>query len=289
MMQQYHKAFSIFFKHNYFPDEKLRSLSVKPTAETSLILRNNGGMVVPFQDGVHVLYDSLCYGSKRLRTDFLESAGYLEFLIMNKDHHFFNYTSDFDTDISGNYFFFTNAGSAEPNNVVLATKETSNETVLLHATEYVGKEDMIPVDLKNINLFSKPFGLIGIHLHGALEENLNISFSTISTYWCYVVATDYLQELVNPAILNKETEELFSGPEPAQLSEDKKVLLFFSRDPIPHRQQMPHTFQLVEEYQPETHYYKVVLPALPGPSPQHISSIKTSKEHQNKKLSFIFI
>ena len=290
MMQQYHKAFSIFFKHDYFSDGNLRSLTVKPTAETSLILRNNGGMVVPFQYGVHVLYDSLCYGNKRLRTEFLESAGHLDFLITNKDHHFFNYTTDFDTDISSNYFFFTNTSIAEQrNDVAVARKETSNGSTVLHKAEYVGKDDVRPVDSKAVDLFSKPFGVIALELHAALEENLRISFKTVSTYWCYVVSTDYLQELVSPAILNKETEELFSGPEPAQLYGDKTVLLFFSRDPIPHHQHMIHTFQLVEEYQPETHRYKVVLPVLPGPSPQRISSIKTTKEYQDKRLSFIFI
>ena len=273
MMQQYNKAFSIFFKHNFFPDGNLRSLTIKPTAETKLTLRNNGGMLVPFQHGVHVLYDSLCYGNERLRTEFLKSAEHLKFLVMNKDHNFYNYTTAFNTDISRNYFFFTNTGNAN-----------------LHTGTYVGKDDFRAVDTSDNDLFSKPFGMIDIQLHDTLEESLHISFSTISTYWCYVLSTDYLQELISPAILDKETQELFSGPETVQLAENKIGLLFFSKKPIPHYQRVIHTFQLVEEYQPEQQSYKVVLPVLPGPNPQYISikmqrSIKTKTHHYYLILS----
>jgi len=271
MMQQYHKAFSIFFKHDFFTDGNLRTLMVRPTAETEMILRNNGSMIVPYQYGIHVLYDSLCYGNERLRTEFLDSGEHLKFLIMNTDNNFFNYTTAFKTDISRNYFFFTNTGTG------------------LHQGTHVGKEDFRQTDTKHPDFFVKPFGVIDIQLHSALEESLHISFSTASTYWCYVLSTNHLQELVNPAILNTETNEVFAGPEPARLPDHKTALLFFSKNPIPHYQRMLNTFQLVEEYQPETQNYKVVLPVLPGPNPQHITSIKTAEEHKTKNLSFIFI
>ncbi|MGY0035716.1 hypothetical protein [Pedobacter sp. NJ-S-72] len=229
-------------------------------------------MLVPFQHGVHVLYDSLCYGSERLRAEFLASAKQLNFLLMNRDHNFYNYTTAFNTDISRNYFFFTNT-------------DNSN----LHTGTYVGKDDFRAVDTRDIDLFSKPFGMIDIHLHDALEESLHISFSTASTYWCYVLSTDYLQELINPAILDKEAQELFSGPEPTQLTENRTALLFFSKNPISHYQRVIHTFQLVEEYQTEQQSYKVVLPVLPGPNPQYISSVKIADEHKDKNISFIFI
>ncbi|QNK63914.1 hypothetical protein H7F33_05310 [Pedobacter sp. PAMC26386] len=272
MMQQYHKAFSIFFKHDFFPDGNLRSLTVKPTTETKLTLRNNGGILVPFQYGIHVLYDSLYYGNERLRTEFLESAEHLNFLVMNNDHNFYNYTTAFNTDISCNYFLFTNTGNAN-----------------LHAGNYVGKDDIRAVDTRDNDFFSKPFGIIDIQLHNALQESLQISFSTVSTYWCYVLSTDYLQELINPAILDKETQELFSGPETAQLTENKTALLFFSKNPITHYQRVVHTFQLVEDYHPEQQSYKVVLPVLPGPSPRYISSVKIAEEYKDKDISFIFI
>lgn len=271
-MQQYEKAFSIFFKHDFFPDGNLRSLTVKPTAETKLTLRNNGGILVPFQYGIHVLYDSLYYGNERLRRDFLGSAEQLKFLVMNMDNNFYNYTTEFNTDISCNYFFFTNTGNAN-----------------LHTGAYVGKADFRKADTRTGDFFTKPFGVIDLQLHDALEESLQISFSTVSTYWCYVVTTDYLQELINPAILDKETKELFSGPEPSRITENQTAFLFFSKRPIPHYQRVPHTFQLVEDYQPETQRHKVILPVLPGPNPQYISAIEIAEQHKGKNISFIFI
>lgn len=278
MKQQYHKALTISFKHDFFSDGNLRSLAVKPTAETELVLRNTGGLMVAFATGVHILYDSLHYGAERSRADFLEGGDSLKFLITNKDPNFFNYTSGFDTDISRSYFYFGNNSCA-----VASSKE------VLHADPYVGKDDMRLADPKDQIFFAKPFGIMEIRMHKDLEESLQISFSSVSTYWCYVLSTAHLQELVNPAIVNKESREAFSGPELISLSEDRTALAFFSNGPIPHRERMKNTLQLVEDFNKETLSYKMVHPVLPGPDPKHISSLKTTAEYNNKNLSFIFI
>ena len=131
--------------------------------------------------------------------------------------------------------------------------------------------------------------MIDIRMHKDLENILEISFSSYSTYWCYVLSTDHLQELVNPAIVNKETKEAFTGPELIRLSETQTAPAFFSSKPIPYHERVKNMFQLVEEYNKETLSYKMVWPVLPGPNPKHISSIETTEAYKNKNLSFIFI
>lgn len=278
MMQRYQKAFSIFFKHDFFSDGKLKTFLIKPTAETERVLRNAGAMMVPFQDGIHILYDSLHNSTERSRTDFLKNEDNLRFLITNNDPNFFNYTAGLDTDISRSYLFFGNNSCA-----VTTGKE------VLHSAPFVDKDDLRQTDPKDNISFIKPFGMIDIRMHKDLESSLEISFNSYSTYWCYVLSTDHLQKLVNPAIVNKKTKEAFTGPELIRLSETQTAPAFFSSKPIPYHERVKNMFQLVEEYNKETLSYKMVWPVLPGPNPKHISSLETTEAYKNKNLSFIFI
>lgn len=278
MIQQYDIAFSIYFKHDFFADGKLRCLTAQPTTETAHFLRDHGGLVKILPDGLHVLYDSLFLGEKRSRAEFLESGITLKFSIQNTDTEFFNYTTDFNTDISSTYFLFkNNYGSAT------AKKEK------LHRDDFVGKDDITTTSSGEDFFFEKPFGLINIQLHKELEQTLSISFTSNSTYWCYIINTGYLQELTQPAIIDKETKQVFNGPEEIQLNEKEIGLAFFSTAPIAHMQRPNAIFQLVEEYEAEARTYKVILPALPRPSINHISSIKNITEQKKEKFSFIFI
>lgn len=277
MMQRYQKACSVFFKHDFFSDGSLKALMVKPTPETERKLRNAGAIMVPFASGIHLLYDSFHTGTERSRIDFLANEDSFQFLLLNNDTNFYSYTAGFDTDISRNCLFLGN------NSCALATGKE-----VLHVEAFVGKEDRRMPDAGDRNFFAKPFAMLELHMRKELENSLTITFSSTATYWCYVLSTAHLQELVKPAIVNKETKEVFAASQ-VWLPDDKMVPAFFSSSPIPHQQRMKNTFQLVEEYNQETHSYKIVSPSLPGPNPKYISSVKTTAEHQNKNLSFIFI
>jgi hypothetical protein len=205
-------------------------------------------------------------------------VGDLKFLVKNKDTAFFNYTGDFNTDISGSYFLFDNISSSP-----------TRQKGALHRGSIVGKEDIRRVDAGHADFFVKPFGLIHIQLHQDLEESFKISFSSVSTYWCYLLTRNYLQELASPAIIHKETKQAFIGPEPVLLPDGKTALAFFSPMPIPHQERPVVSFQLVEEYDAETLKYKVVLPVLPGPDPHHISSLTTLAAPNGEHFSCIFI
>ena len=276
MTQQYHIAFSVFFRHTFFSDGKLRCLAVFPTAETELLLRNMGAIGKPFQDGFHILYDAFAYGKERSRKEFLKEEAQLKFTVINKDSSFFNYTSDFNTDISRNYFFFENRTTGEKEN--------------LQTGSAVGKEDLRPVNTADPGLFVKPFGLISIRLHKDLAKEFVISFASAETYWCYILTTNYLQELNDPAIIRKETKEPFEGPINVQLTEKSTGMAFLSGATVQLAERaMNHTCQLVEHYNTSSGSYKVVLPALPGPDRRHISSVKTIDEYKDKAISYIFI
>ncbi len=281
MTQQYHIAFSIFFKHQFFSDGDLKSFVVTPTAKTALKLRNMGAMIKTFQQGFHVLYDTLAHGNNRSRSGFFENGEVLKFIVMNNDTNFFNYTADCSSDISGNYFFFSNSKSD--------SSPSADVKESLQIGAFVGKGDLRPVDTKDPDLFVKPFGMIAIKLHKNLEETFVISFASAATYWCYVITTAYLQELAHPAIVRKETKEVFKGPIPIQLTANTTASAFFSTAAVLQKERPAGTCQLVEDYNTDNQSYKVVLPALPGPDRRHLSSLKTTEEYKEKDVSYIFI
>jgi hypothetical protein len=278
MQQQYEIAFSIFFRHEFFLDGNLKCLTVKPSGKTAEMLKRAGAIMHLFQNGIHVLYESYAAGKKRSRAEFLEEGWALTFLLENTDPNFFNYTSDFDMDLICNYFYFENDASSS-----VADKG------MLHKERFAGHDNIRSiVDIPG-EYFIKPFGIVRILVHKELENSFEIAFAGISTHWCYVLTRDYLQELVNPAIIHKETKQVFSGPEPILLPNNKTAMAFFSPEPIPVREYQKACYQLVENYTGPAQKYKVVLPSLPYPNKNHISKLKSVSESKGKNFSYIFI
>jgi hypothetical protein len=181
-------------------------------------------------------------------------------------------------DLICNYFYFENDTSAS-----VADKG------MLHKDRFAGQADIRSIHDIADEYFIKPFGIVCIHIHKELENSFEIAFAGISTYWCYVLTQDYLQELVNPAIIHKETKQVFSGPEPILLPNNKMAMAFFSPEPIPVREYQKACYQLVENYTGSAQRYKVVLPSLPYPNKNHISKLKSVSESKGKNFSYIFI
>lgn len=278
MQQQYEIAFSIFFRHEFFLSGDLKCLTVKPSGKTADILKRAGAIMHVFQNGVHVLYESYIAGRKRSRTEFLEEGWTLTFLLENTDPNFFNYTSAFDMDLICNYFHFENDASSP-----------ASDKGLLHKDRFAGQDDIRSIYDIASEYFIKPFGMVRILVHKEMENSFEIAFAGISTYWCYVLTQDYLQELVSPAIIHKETKQAFSGPEPIQLPNDKTAMAFFSQEPIPVREYQKACYQLVENYNALTQRFKVVLPSLPYPNRNYISKLKSVSDSKGKNYSYIFI
>jgi hypothetical protein len=66
-------------------------------------------------------------------------------------------------------------------------------------------------------------------------------------------------------------------------------MAFESKNAIQLSSKPEKVFQLVENYQPETGRYKVVLSVLPNPNVKLISSIHTETQNTKNKFSEIFI
>jgi hypothetical protein len=279
MQQQYEIAFSIFFRHEFFLDGNLKCLTVKPSEKTAHMLKRAGAIMHVFQNGIHVLYEAYAAGRRRSRAEFLEEGWTLTFLLENTDASLFNYTSAFDMDVSSNYFYFENdTGSPD-----------HGTAGMLHKGRFVSRDDIRSIHDIASEYFIKPFGIVRILVHKELENSFEIAFAGISTYWCYVLTQDYLQELVNPAIIHKETKQVFSGPEPIMLPNNKIAMAFFSTEPIAVREYQKACYQLVENYNASTQRYKVVLPSLPYPNRNHISMLKNVSGPKGRNYSYIFI
>jgi len=278
MQQQYEIAFSIFFRHEFFSDGHLKCLRVKPSGETEDILKKAGAVMHVFQYGIHVLYESFFAGKKRSRTAFLEDAWELTFLVENTDPDFFSYTAVADMDISANYFYFQND-----------TSSTGSNKGRLHKGTFADRDNIRPVNDTAREYFIKPFGVVSILMHRELEDSFEIAFAGATTYWCYVLTQDYLQELVSPAIIHKDTRQVFSGPESIRLPDNSMAVAFFSDEPIALKEYPKAYYQLVENYNTSTQRYRVVLPALPYPNRSHISLLKSVSESKARNYSYIFI
>jgi hypothetical protein len=278
MQQQYEIAFSIFFRHEFFRDGNLKCLRVKPSGETEDILKRAGAVVHVFQHGIHVLYESFFAGEKRSRAAFLKDAWELTFLLENTDPDFFNYTPAVDMDISDHCFYFQNS-----------TGLPSSNKGMLHKGHFADNDTIRSINDIAGEYFIKPFGIVSILAHEELENSFEIAFAGTATYWCYVLTQDHLQELVDPAIIHKDTKRVFSGPESIRLPDNSMAVAFFSNEPIALKEYPKTYYQLVENYNTATQKYKVVLPSLPHPNRRHISLLKSVSASKARNYSYIFI
>jgi hypothetical protein len=122
--------------------------------------------------------------------------------------------------------------------------------------------------------FEKPFAILDLLLQPGLEGNYQIAFQPPSTWWNYILVSDHLKELNNPAIINTGTKENFAGPSTIRLRDDRAGLSFVSPAPIGLKQEPAATCMLVENFDPATGKYKVVLPTLPGPDTRIVSGAR---------------
>ena len=258
MHLQYKIAFSVYFQHPYFDGGKLRSLTVQPSVLTTLDMRKNGYALKYFGHGFHVLFDSLFAGNIRTREEALE-GGVLRFLLMNNDSSFFNYTPDFGADITKQAFYFSNS--------LTGLSQQSD----LHNDSVVDGRCIRPADSFGESFFIKPFGVIDITLGRHMENTFFISYAGLSTYWRYLLVHDYLQELINPAIVHKDARIGFTGPEAVLLPDGKKALCFCSPDPIALCESPDKSYQLIEYHNIHENRYRVILPSLPNPDIHTIS------------------
>lgn len=247
--------------HNYFPDEIPAGFSMIPDDATRHLLLRLGLVFRPAGNRISIHYDAQFAGTPRTREQVLMNEETLVFNLSNSDSSFLNYTGNIEVDnISKLLFNFSNLNQ---DGGVLRDGLTT--------TEFVSSADMVPVSQMDQAFFSKPFGQLRIRLHKDLATSLQIKFQSKSTYWRYILTSDHLKTLVNPAIVHKETRQAFIGPENFLLPDQREALIFRSATPVQMTALPNKSFQLLENYEPASGRGRVIIGMMPNPSNSAIS------------------
>jgi len=286
MSFRYEILTTVLFSHTYFNNNSYRGFAVVPDTSTMHHLRRLSLLFKSLPNGFSLLYE-VDANKERTREEVLKEPLVFGFTINNNDPDFINYTEGLPENIEKAVLYFRNKTGA--------TKTPENEAGLMHENPFFSVNDILQnraPDKNNIHdraFFSKPFGWMEIILHTALEKTLQVNFKGKETVWRYIINSDHLQELTEPAVIHKDTKEAFAGPVWLVLPDGKKRMAFESKNRIPLCSKPEKVFQLVENFQPGSGKYKVVLGVLPNPDVKLISLIQPGDVKQKNIFSEIII
>jgi hypothetical protein len=270
MSPKYESLFNVHFKHEFFDSGNLDQIVVKPTNATMKTLRDYE-LICRSDKGKFSIHHPTTFASESItRNNILSDNLDLDFTLQCADKHLMSYTKLLPQNIENKMFLFQ-------------YPTISNESNKLHSNNYVSEIDLIDFRDFEIPYFSKPFG----HLRIKTDENTPIDnyiqFATPSLYWRYIIRTSYLLDYPGLAITNKSKTVFFDGPSPIILPNGDSALSFISPSIIPQKQFSSLTWQLIEQYQKETNYGKVVIPNLPQPNHKSISFLGEENKIKGEK------
>lgn len=256
---------TVVYKHSYYNDGKLKTFRVFPAEDTAAWFVRNDVLFRQYEDRFTIYYNSLFHGRERNREELCTGDGtVLHFYLQNSDLYFAQYTEGVQS--------FT-PGTALP---VFSNTYSSG---FLHAGEAVSGDameyDSVPLQQPALSN-KKPYACLRLHLETGMQELYTVQFSARATYWRYVLAAGYLQQLQNPAIIARQGSGVFTGPDQVSIPGKDKVMCFVSADRIPFSEIPKREWQLVEQYDAAAGRYKVVKKTLPAPDISHISVLDAS-------------
>jgi hypothetical protein len=267
-------AFDILVKvncsHSYFYDGIFNGFTIKVGDSTNKVLNNHDLIMKPFNGGFYILYDQNFAGTTRTREDVLSEKLTLDFTLILTDPLFYNYTADAPAQIDQSIYFFNNS---------------LNLPGSLHADDFVSENDVQPLSYFTEQFFVKPFAKLILALNSGLQNEYTIKFNAKSTYWRYILMSNYLQELNNPAIIDTDSTNAFGVPAKVNLPGNLQVNAFTSGNALQLSQRPAKAFQLAENYETGSSKYKVVIRSLPYPDISAISRLPNSSSN----FSDIFI
>ncbi|MDP4209279.1 MAG: hypothetical protein Q8928_10755 [Bacteroidota bacterium] len=276
MQVEYDILTNVIYRHRYFSNLKLECFSIHPDKSSEDVMLNNGLIFKPFKDGFVLLYEAYSNGQRRERVEILDSSITLRYYLTLTDNNFFNYTDGGMDNLVDSIYYLHNINDNR-------TKPSLGS--LLHLDEFVSKADIYSCKSFGETFSIKPFAIIDIHLNKELLTEYSLIFKEKQTYWRYVLVSEYLKNLQQPAILGEQ--EIFIGPDNIQLPNKQEALYFTSNIPISLSQSPLKHFKLVENYEKGSPAYRVVMRLLPTPNPANISTI--SNIRNDKIYSDIFI
>lgn len=254
----------VHFKHSYFADAVFNGLGINVSNNTLNSINNLGLMFKPFNGGFYILFDKNFANKPRTREQVLNETLTLEFTLTLKDRDFYTYTANLPEQINDAIYYFRNSLTATPD---------ATGTGRLHSEEFVSNEDVYKLWYFKERFFNKPFAKLDVTLHPGLETTCYINFKARATYWRYILMSDYLQNLNNPAIIASDNTNVFGSLLEIDLPNNTTVCCFISEDKLDLSQQPGKIFQLVENYVNGSSKYKIIKRALPLPDVRHISRI----------------
>jgi hypothetical protein len=138
--------------------------------------------------------------------------------------------------------------------------------------------------------FTKPFGQISIRLHSGMPQKFILKFSTLATHWQYILRSSHLQNLTQPAIIDRSGQVVFEGPEEIMLPDGRTAQAFISRDLIPLSHLPQRKFKLVDNSKPGDKQFKIIISALPDPDVHNITKISNNtNQNPGLKISTIIL
>jgi hypothetical protein len=274
---KYDILFSVNFRHSYFKGEKFNGLTAVPSGETTVLMRRHGLIFKSFADHFTLMYDAEFAGSPRSREEVLQDDIMLSFRLNLNDLALYNYTGGLPTAINNSFFYFSNASA-----------DGSFKTINLHEDPFANTKDFIELSATDEQYFSKPFGHLDIVFHPGLEKNMEVRFAAKAVHWQYILVSEHMKELNAPAVFNKSTKQIFTGPETIQLPDDRTGIAFISEEPILLNSEPNRLFQLVENYESGSDKYKIIMDVLPNPDINIISQ-NFSTQNTNGEKSLITI
>ena len=257
MNANYEKLFTVHFKHEFFTNDILDSIVIKPTNDTLKVFRDYELVLRNHKGSFSIHFPAVFASAPNSRNNILADNLILNFTLECTDPYLLNYTSNLPDNIENLMFFF---------------KHTSTSSNKLHQKDFVSESDLVDFRTFEMPYFAKPFG----HLQILLDQNLPmenyIKFSAPSLYWRYIIRSPYLLDYDDLAIMNKMKDIVFDGPFPASLPNGDAALTFISPKRIPQKEISQLNWQLVEQYN-ENNPGRVVIPNLPHPNHKMISFI----------------
>lgn len=180
------------------------------------------------------------------------------------------------------YRFTDVLGNTVPSQNLIQSANSPGEFMLNNMTE--GLIRVKPENEPEFKLYynpktvwRKPLGIIEIfpdtlfkhyNVKGKVDYNLN--FNNRKTIWKYFLVGPVYQKFENLSIINKSKEQVFNALETQQINENHQAVVFESKSRLPISEHSEDSFQLVEDFDPELKYGKVILKNLPNASSELI-------------------
>ena len=276
-MTVYDTLVKVNFGHNYFRDGVFTGFEVNVSDDTLKLINNLGLIMKPFRSGFNILFDQLFAGKTRTREDLLNENLLFEFTLTLKDPLFYNYTQNLPGEASQSIYYFRNTSNTPPG--------------LLHTENVVSEKDIFKLWYFKERFFVKPFAKLDLAISAGLNIEYEIRFDARSTQLRYILVSNYLQDLKNPAIIESDNAANFCEPTDITLPDNSVVSSFTVQSPFT-LTQFPgkgKILQLVENYEKESAKYKVVIRALPFPDIGAVSRLPKPKISTSNHISDIFI